>query len=120
MKKTLFILISLVLSIGFAVAEDMPAGYYDAVNGTKDGKLKGTLKLIIRDHTVIPYGDDTWEVFYYSDQDENGYTRLSRTEMIRGRYSITVTRMRTATAWICTAKTGRSSEHRVRLCQGVT
>ena len=73
MKKTLFILISLVLSIGFAVAEDMPAGYYDAVNGTKDGKLKGTLKLIIRDHTVIPYGDDTWEVFYYSDQDENGY-----------------------------------------------
>ena len=73
MKKTLFILISLVLSIGFAVAEDMPAGYYDAVNGTKDGKLKGTLKLIIRDHTVIPYGDDTWEVFYYCDQDENGY-----------------------------------------------
>lgn len=73
MKKTLFILISLVLSIGFAVAEDMPGGYYDAVNGTKDGKLKGTLKLIIRDHTVIPYGDDTWGVFYYSDQDENGY-----------------------------------------------
>ena len=73
MKKTLLILISLVLSASFAIAEDMPEGYYDAVNGTKDGQLKGTLKTIIRDHTAIPYGDDTWEVFYYSDQDENGY-----------------------------------------------
>lgn len=73
MRKTLYILISLVLCASFALAEEMPTGYYDAVNGTKDGELKGTLKLIIRDHTAIPYGDDTWEVFYYSDQDENGY-----------------------------------------------
>ena len=73
MKKTLFILISLVLCASFALAEEMPEGYYDAVNGTKDGELKGTLKSIIRDHTAIPYGSSTWEVFYYSDRDENGY-----------------------------------------------
>ena len=73
MRKTLFILISLVLCISFALAEEMPTGYYDAVNGTKDGELKGTLKSIIRDHTAIPYGSSTWEVFYYSDRDENGY-----------------------------------------------
>jgi len=73
MRKTLYILISLVLCISFALAEEMPTGYYDAVNGTKDGELKGTLKSIIRSHTAIPYGSSTWEVFYYSDRDENGY-----------------------------------------------
>lgn len=76
MRKTLFILISLVLCSSFALAEEMPAGYYDAVNGTKDGELKGTLKTIIRDHTVMAYGsgsNSSWYVFYYSDQDENGY-----------------------------------------------
>lgn len=76
MRKTLFILISLVLCASFALAEEMPEGYYDAVNGTKDGELKGTLKKIIRNHTVMAYGsgsNSSWYVFYYSDQDENGY-----------------------------------------------
>lgn len=76
MRKTIYILISLALCTSFALAEEMPAGYYDAVNGTKDGELKGTLKTIIRDHTVMAYGSGTnssWYVFYYSDQDENGY-----------------------------------------------
>ncbi len=76
MRKTLFILISLVLCASFALAEEMPEGYYDAVNGTKDGELKGTLKTIIRGHTVMAYGsgsNSSWYVFYYSDQDENGY-----------------------------------------------
>ena len=73
MRKTLFILISLVLSASFALAEEMPSGYYNDINGLKDGELKGTLKSIIRDHTAISYGSSTWEVFYYSDRDENGY-----------------------------------------------
>ena len=57
-------------------AEQMPSGYYDAINGTQDSILKGTLKTIIRNHTVIPYGSGTnssWEVFYYSDRNEEGY-----------------------------------------------
>lgn len=76
MRKTLFIFISLVLCSSFAFAEVMPEGYYDAANGKKDGELKGTLKTIIRKHTVIPYGsgsNSSWEVFYYSDQNEEGY-----------------------------------------------
>lgn len=73
MRKTLFILISLVLCASFALAEEMPEGYYNDINGLKDGELKGTLKSIIRDHTAISYGSSTWEVFYYSDRDENGY-----------------------------------------------
>jgi len=76
MRKTLFIFISLVLCSSFAFAEVMPEGYYNKANGKKDGELKGTLKTIIRNHTVIPYGsgsNSSWEVFYYSDQNEEGY-----------------------------------------------
>ena len=54
----------------------MPAGYYDRIEGTQDAVLKTTLKAIIRDHTVYDYGSGkgaTWEIFYYADQDENGY-----------------------------------------------
>lgn len=68
-------LLSLVLSLWTVsiFAEDLPEGFYNSVNGLKDCELKGTLKELIRDHTVIPYGDGSWEVFYYADQDENGY-----------------------------------------------
>ena len=54
-------------------AEDLPEGFYNAANGLKDCELKGTLKELIRNHTVISYGEGSWEVFYYADQDENGY-----------------------------------------------
>ena len=54
-------------------AEDLPEGFYNSANGLKDCELKGTLKELIRDHTVISYGEGSWEVFYYADQDENGY-----------------------------------------------
>lgn len=68
-------LLSLVLSLWTVsvFAEDLPEGFYNSVNGLKDCELKGTLKELIRDHTVIPYGEGSWEVFYYADQDENGY-----------------------------------------------
>lgn len=64
------------LCCSFAFAEQMPAGYYDGIDGKQDSVLKGTLKNIIRSHTVIDYGSGkgkTWEVFYYSDRDSNGY-----------------------------------------------
>ena len=54
----------------------MPVGYYDAIDGKQDSVLKSTLGQIIRPHTAIPYGsgaESTWGVFYYSDQDEEGY-----------------------------------------------
>lgn len=58
------------------VAESMPEGYYNRIEGTQDSVLKATLKTIIRNHTVYEYGSGkgaTWEIFYYADQDENGY-----------------------------------------------
>ncbi len=66
-------LFALLLVAQISFAEEMPAGYYDGIEGLQDSILKGTLKTIIRNHTVIDYGDGSWEVFYYADQDSNGY-----------------------------------------------
>ena len=66
-----FLLIPLLLQ-----AEEMPVGYYNAIDGKQDSVLKSTLGQIIRPHTAIPYGsgaESTWGVFYYSDQDDEGY-----------------------------------------------
>lgn len=75
--KIRIILFSLLMGIAsFAIAEDLTPGFYNKVNGLRDGQLKDTLKSLIRNHTAIPYGDgvnSTWGVFYYSDQDEEGY-----------------------------------------------
>ena len=72
-----FFLLSLALCFCSVVwAEKMPEGFYNGANGKKDAALKVTLKNLIHDHTDITYGNGaghTWEVFYYSDQDENGY-----------------------------------------------
>ena len=76
MRRKLFLVSLLIAACSFVTAEEMPEGYYDNINGKKDAELKGTLKNIIRPHTVIPYGKgkgSTWEVFYYSDRDSNGY-----------------------------------------------
>ncbi len=68
MKKTAFLSTFLLLVAAISAGE-MPEGYYNAADGKSDAVLKGTLREIIRKHTVIEYGDGTWEVFYYSDRD---------------------------------------------------
>ena len=70
------ILFALLLVAQIGLAEDLTPGFYNRANGLKDGQLKDTLKAMIRNHTVIPYGNganSSWGVFYYSDQDEEGY-----------------------------------------------
>ena len=67
MRNTIFFCF-LLLSTAI-MAESMPQGYYDQINGKSDATLKGTLKSIIRNHTVVPYGNGSWEVFYYADRD---------------------------------------------------
>ena len=77
MRKYLLSLSVAVFALcSLSFAEDMPDGYYDGVNGKQDGELKDAIKSAIRKHDSIPYGNganSTWGVFYYSDQDENGY-----------------------------------------------
>ena len=68
-----FCLLSIVLCFAsFCLAESFEPGFYDKINGLQDSQLKDTLKSLIRKHTVIEYGSDTWEVFYYSDRNEDG------------------------------------------------
>lgn len=75
MKHKHFLLFFLLIPL-LIQAEEMPVGYYDAIDGKQDSLLKSTLGQIIRPHTAISYGsgaESTWGVFYYSDQDEEGY-----------------------------------------------
>ena len=74
MKRSNFIWLCLLPLL--AMAEEMPMGYYNAIDGKNDSELKTTLSKIIRPHTAIAYGsgaNSTWGVFYYSDRDEEGY-----------------------------------------------
>ena len=77
MNKYKLLLLSILLgAFSFVSAEDLTPHFYDNANGKKDGELKGYLKSLIRNHTSMEYGsgkDHTWEVFYYSDRDEEGY-----------------------------------------------
>ena len=65
MKRNLLSILLVCCTLSLT-AEQMPEGFYNSVNGLQDCVLKGTLKTLIRDHT-------TWEVFYYSDRNEEGY-----------------------------------------------
>lgn len=74
--KSLILFAALLLYSVSIFAEDLPENFYAHANGLKDGVLKDTLKALIRNHTAISYGtgaNSTWGVFYYSDQDEEGY-----------------------------------------------
>ena len=73
MKRTLILLFSVAVSL-CCIADEMPDGYYNAADGKSDAQLKGTLKSIIRQHTVLDYGsgeNSSWYCFYYSDRDTN-------------------------------------------------
>lgn len=55
MKKHLFLVITVLFSVGM-MAEDIPAGFYDAINGTQDSVLKSTLSLLVRGGERYEYG----------------------------------------------------------------
>ena len=76
--KILRILLSALFlgAFSFVTAEELTPGFYDNANGKRDAELKAFLKSLIRNHTVIEYGsgeNHSWEVFYYSDRNDEGY-----------------------------------------------
>ena len=73
MKKSICLLTIALWLSSLCFAEALLPDFYDSANGTSDAELKDVLKSLIRDHTAIPYGSQTWTVFYYSDSDEEGY-----------------------------------------------
>lgn len=72
MRKFLLSICIAVFALG-SFAETLQPGFYDKIDGLQDGQLKDSLKSLIRDHTAISYGSQTWNVFYYADRDEEGY-----------------------------------------------
>lgn len=44
-----------------------PAGYYDSFEGKCGAELKAAAKAKVRKHTVVSYGDDTWDAFRSTD-----------------------------------------------------
>ena len=57
MKKLLLLVLSAIVSMSLW-AEQMPKGYYDAINGKKDAELKTTLSEIIKGGERLPYGTE--------------------------------------------------------------
>lgn len=55
------------LTLAMPAFADAPAGYYDSLEGKTGTELKKAVKAIVRKHTVITYGDATWNAFKKTD-----------------------------------------------------
>ena len=44
-----------------------PSGYYNSLEGKCGAELMQAVKKVVRNHTAIPYGNSTWEVFLDTD-----------------------------------------------------
>ena len=91
MKRTSIFIAAILFSAGM-MAEDIPAGYYDAIDGKQDSVLKSTLSLIVRGGDRYEYGPNqyhsssnppewekgdlkaygTWQALPYTDRKEGG------------------------------------------------
>ena len=59
MKKHLALFAACVFAVTM-MAEEIPANYYDAINGTQDSVLKSTLSQIVRGGIRYEYGVNTY------------------------------------------------------------
>lgn len=64
MKKTLSLIL---FSAALTASAAIPAGYYNVLNGKKAADLKEAAKSLAAGHTVIKYGEDTWNAFELTD-----------------------------------------------------
>ncbi len=55
------------LTLAVPAMADAPAGYYNSLEGKTGTELKKAVKAIVRKHTVISYGDATWNAFKKTD-----------------------------------------------------
>ena len=60
MPKNLIVILLCCLTTAFVSAEELPAGYYDAIQGQSDSTLKSTLHLLIRGGERYAYGAATY------------------------------------------------------------
>lgn len=65
--KTKHILLAGLLTLAGTAAADFPTGYYNALDGKTGGELMHAAKSTVARHTVISYGDRTWDAFKTTD-----------------------------------------------------
>ncbi len=65
--KHIFIYPMVAVCAAFSVHAAPPQGYYDSLEGKCGAELKAAVKAKVRKHTVISYGDDTWDAFRETD-----------------------------------------------------
>lgn len=71
--RLLFTTLSLGAIVALSAAErNIPAGYYNALDGKSGAALKAAAHNVIRKHTAISYGSKTWNVFEDSDVRSDG------------------------------------------------
>lgn len=62
-----FSILAALLVCATQIRADYPQGYYNSLVGKNQGSLKTAAHDVIRKHTVISYGDDTWNAFKKTD-----------------------------------------------------
>ena len=68
MKRLSSIMLAAICSGFFSGAwASVPEGYYDTLTGLNGSRLRKAAKAIVRDHTVVSYGDNTWDAFKSTD-----------------------------------------------------
>lgn len=65
MKKSKLLLSLALFSLTMTAA--IPDGYYDRLEGLNGVSLKKAAKAVAKNHTVISYGDNTWDAFRKTD-----------------------------------------------------
>ncbi len=67
MKSRLSSFVAALCAIAVPVLADAPAGYYNSLEGKTGTELMKAVKAVVRKHTVISYGDGTWNAFRKTD-----------------------------------------------------
>lgn len=60
-------LLAAALAVTLSANAEAPEGYYYTLNGKNKAELKEAAKQRVRAHTVVSYGDATWEAFAKTD-----------------------------------------------------
>lgn len=58
---------TLLTASAMSVMGAIPQGYYNSLSGKKESALKEAAKALANGHTVIKYGEDTWDAFMLTD-----------------------------------------------------
>ncbi|MDE6295689.1 MAG: endonuclease, partial [Muribaculaceae bacterium] len=67
MKLHSLILLTTLGGLALTSAAAAPDTYYSSLEGYRGTTLRKAAKSIVRNHTVISYGNQTWEAFYVTD-----------------------------------------------------